>query len=426
MYLSKNMRKISSNTQIPNQPLSVLQTESLMKQHPAVLWLTGLSASGKSTIAGLLNQILCRNNIKCFVLDGDLLRNGLCGDLGFSAEDRKENVRRVSEVAKLFYDAGIVAICPLISPFEKDRKFARSLIPDPYFLEVFVDCSIEECAKRDPKGLYAKAYKAEIPDFTGVSSPYEKPQNPEIHLNSCSDSPDQCAEKVWKQLSPLIKANSKYLLNKPNVMKYNQIHKTTQEDFWAGEFGDVYSERNKGNQFIASNLKLFSKIFSLTKDVKSVIEFGSNIGQNLKAISQLLPMAKRSAIEINPNAISELKIQDNLEVFPMSILDFDSEKKWDFTFTKGVLIHINPEELEKVYKKLYEHSNKYICVIEYYNPSPVIVSYHNEKDKLFKRDFAGDMLDKYSNLRLIDYGFTYHRDLNFKLDDSTWFLLEKQ
>lgn len=203
--------------------------------------------------------------------------------------------------------------------------------------------------------------------------------------------------------------------------------KTEQEEFWAGDFGAEYSERNVGDKWIASNISLFSKIFSRTNSVNSLIEFGSNIGLNLKAIKTLLPEIKLSAIEINDAAVEELKSfnQGEINIYHKSILDFEPDNSWDFVLIKGVLIHINPDKLNDVYSKLYKSSKKYICLAEYYNPSPVAINYRGHSDKLFKRDFAGEMLEKYPELRLVDYGFVYHRDKHYPQDDITWFLMEK-
>lgn len=201
---------------------------------------------------------------------------------------------------------------------------------------------------------------------------------------------------------------------------------TEQEQFWAGNFGDEYVSRNQNNQLIASNTALFSSILQKTRGIQSVIEFGSNIGNNLHAISTLLPYADLSAIEINSSAVEYLKKIDRLSVYHQSILEFTPDRTRDFVFIKGVLIHINPDELKNVYQKLYETSSRYICLTEYYNPTPVEINYRGHSEKLFKRDFAGEMMDLYPELELIDYGFVYHRDPIFPLDDSTWFLLEKK
>ncbi|WP_029032970.1 pseudaminic acid biosynthesis-associated methylase [Salinimicrobium terrae] len=204
--------------------------------------------------------------------------------------------------------------------------------------------------------------------------------------------------------------------------------KTEQENFWAGDFGNEYVDRNNDIKSIATRTAVFSKIFSRTKDVNSIIEFGSNVGLNLKAIRTLLPSSSISAIEINSKAIQKLNEIPDVKVFEGSILNMEAKDlgKYDLTFTAGVLIHINPEELQKVYTNLYECSNKYILVNEYYNTKPVEVNYRGNSERLFKRDFAGDLLDLYPDLELVDYGFQYHKDHNFPLDDSTWFLLKKK
>ncbi len=206
--------------------------------------------------------------------------------------------------------------------------------------------------------------------------------------------------------------------------------KTEQEEFWRGEFGDEYVERNKSSQLLASNIAFFSTIIGKTRGVKSVIEFGANIGMNLKALNKIITDLECSAVEINHKAVEILKndteFPNGVEVYENSILDFNSIKKYDLSLIKGVLIHINPSELEVVYQKLYDSSNKYICIAEYYNPSPVTISYRGRDDRLFKRDFAGEFLDKFKDVQLIDYGFVYHRDTNFPQDDITWFLLEKK
>lgn len=208
------------------------------------------------------------------------------------------------------------------------------------------------------------------------------------------------------------------------IKGYEMAYKTEQEIFWASDFGDEYINRNDDAQIIAGNINLFSKIIGKTTRVKSVIEFGSNIGNNLKAIKSLIPNCEISAIEINQKAVEILQEQD-VKIYAKSILDFEPDYKRDLAFVKGVLIHINPDELQNVYKKLYNSSSKYILIAEYYNPSPVTIPYRGHTDRLFKRDFAGEMMDKYKDLKLVDYGFSYHRDNNYPQDDITWFLLEK-
>jgi spore coat polysaccharide biosynthesis protein SpsF len=204
------------------------------------------------------------------------------------------------------------------------------------------------------------------------------------------------------------------------------MFQTEQEHFWATDFGNEYVARNKGANIIASNLALFAKILARTQPIGSIIEFGSNIGLNLIALHQLLPKAHLAAVEINQTAATEL--QQNLpqvQLFHQSILNFTPEQTFGLVLIKGVLIHINPEKLPQVYDILYQSSERYICISEYYNPTPVTIPYRGHSDKLFKRDFAGEMLDRYPNLKLVDYGFSYHRDLHFPQDDTTWFLLEK-
>ena len=204
--------------------------------------------------------------------------------------------------------------------------------------------------------------------------------------------------------------------------------KTEQEAFWAGGFGNEYVDRNKNEHLISGNIALFAKILACTENVQSVFEFGANIGLNLIAIRHLLPNAVLSAVEINKKAVAELKkVVNEAMVYRQSVLDFswDVSPAQDLVLIKGVLIHINPDMLSQIYQTLYRLSKRYICIVEYYNPTPVSVSYRGYRDKLFKRDFAGEMMDKYHDLRLVNYGFVYHRDANFPLDDLTWFLLEK-
>jgi pseudaminic acid biosynthesis-associated methylase len=202
--------------------------------------------------------------------------------------------------------------------------------------------------------------------------------------------------------------------------------KTEQEQFWAGNFGTEYTGRNQGDSWIASNTSLFAKIFARTETILTVMEFGANLGMNLRAIKQLLPDAELSAIEINPKAVEELDRLGGIKVYHRSILDFATDYTRDFVFTKGVLIHINPDSLPQVYNALYQTSSRYICVAEYYNPAPVEIPYRGHSGKLFKRDFAGELLETFRDLRLIDYGFIYRRDNRFPQDDITWFLLEKR
>ena len=203
-------------------------------------------------------------------------------------------------------------------------------------------------------------------------------------------------------------------------------YRTEQEAFWAGSFGDDYLPRNNSEQMLASNTELFSKVIAKTAGVNSLMEFGANVGMNLQAIRTLLPDAELAAIEINRHAVAELNKLRNISVYPQSILDFTPDRKWDLVLIKGVLIHISPESLQDVYRLLYQSASRYICIAEYYNPTPVELMYRGHSGKLFKRDFAGELMDNYRNLELIDYGFCYHRDKYFPQDDITWFLLEKR
>jgi pseudaminic acid biosynthesis-associated methylase len=203
-------------------------------------------------------------------------------------------------------------------------------------------------------------------------------------------------------------------------------YKTEQEAFWAGEFGNAYIERNQGDALLASNLDFFSKALRATRGIESCIEFGANIGMNLKAIQLLHPTINASAIEINAAAVAQLQeVIAPDTVHNTSILEFESTRTYDLTLIKGVLIHINPNELPQVYDKLVACCGRYLLVAEYYNPVPVTIPYRGHTDRLFKRDFVGEVMDRHPQLQLLDYGFAYRRDPNFPQDDITWFLLEK-
>ncbi|PVV17273.1 MAG: adenylyl-sulfate kinase [gamma proteobacterium symbiont of Ctena orbiculata] len=173
---------MSSNIVWHSHPVDQ-ETRSQQKfQRPLVIWFTGLSASGKSTIAGALEQILTGQGYHTYLLDGDNVRHGLCRDLGFSDNDRQENIRRVGEVAKLMADGGLITLAAFISPFRDDRRLVREIMPEGQFVEVFVDADLSVCRERDPKGLYAKAERGEIKQFTGIDSPYEVPEKAEVHI----------------------------------------------------------------------------------------------------------------------------------------------------------------------------------------------------------------------------------------------------
>ena len=173
---------------------------SLKNQRPALLWFTGLSGSGKSTIANLVEKKLHRMNRHSFLLDGDNVRHGLNRDLGFTEADRIENIRRVGEVAKLMSDAGLIVITAFISPFRVEREMVRSMLPEGEFLEIFIDTPLAEAERRDVKGLYKKARAGQLKNFTGIDSPYEAPENPEIRIDTTAMTPDEAADLIIDRL----------------------------------------------------------------------------------------------------------------------------------------------------------------------------------------------------------------------------------
>lgn len=190
----------TENTVWHAQQINKSQRSDLKKQRACLLWYTGLSGSGKSTIANAVDALLFQRGCHTYLLDGDNVRHGLNGDLGFSDEERVENIRRISEVAKLFVDAGLIVSTAFISPFANDRKMAASKLLHGEFIEVFIDTPIAVCEQRDPKGLYKKARAGEIKDFTGIDSSYEAPQNPAIRIDTASASIEQCAQQVVEYL----------------------------------------------------------------------------------------------------------------------------------------------------------------------------------------------------------------------------------
>lgn len=181
--------------------VTVEQRRDSFQYKSCVIWFTGLSAAGKSTIANALCHFLHHQGIRSYVLDGDNIRHGLNKDLGFSPKDRKENIRRIGEVAKLFVDAGLIAITAFISPFREDRNIVRALLKEDEFIEVYVKCTIDECERRDPKGIYKKARLGQIKEFTGISSPYEEPINPELVLDTELHSLQECITLLFSYLS---------------------------------------------------------------------------------------------------------------------------------------------------------------------------------------------------------------------------------
>jgi adenylylsulfate kinase len=190
----------TENTVWHNQQISKSQRAAIKSQKPVLLWYTGLSGSGKSTVANAVDALLFSLGCHSYLLDGDNVRHGLNGDLGFSDEARVENIRRISEVAKLFLDAGLIVSTAFISPFASDRAQARAKLVEGEFIEVYIDTPINICEQRDPKGLYKKARAGEIKDFTGIDSSYDVPVAPQIHVETVEQSITQCAEQIVRYL----------------------------------------------------------------------------------------------------------------------------------------------------------------------------------------------------------------------------------
>lgn len=186
----------TENTVWHEQQVEKKQRSLQKNQKSCLLWYTGLSGSGKSTVANAVDALLFERNSHTYLLDGDNVRHGLNGDLGFSDVDRIENIRRISEVAKLFVDAGLIVSTAFISPFASDRKIAADMLDNGEFIEVYIDTPIDVCEQRDPKGLYKKARAGEIKDFTGIDSTYDVPQAPQIHIKTDKNSIEECAQQV--------------------------------------------------------------------------------------------------------------------------------------------------------------------------------------------------------------------------------------
>jgi len=181
-------------------PVEQSMRTARLKQKPCVLWFTGLSGAGKSTVAGLVESLLFQKGYLTYVLDGDNVRHGLCRDLDFTDQGRSENIRRVGEVSKLLVDAGLIVLTAFISPFRDDRALVRNLIGDNDYVEIFINASLEVCEARDPKGLYKKAREKQVAAFTGIDSPYEPPEHPELIINTDTQTAIACAEKIVKYL----------------------------------------------------------------------------------------------------------------------------------------------------------------------------------------------------------------------------------
>ncbi|MEF1284793.1 adenylyl-sulfate kinase [Vibrio sp. M250220] len=202
-YSKKPNNSVSDDIVWHNATVSHQQRADLKQQKPVLLWFTGLSGSGKSTVANAVESKLLLLGKHSYLLDGDNVRHGLNKDLGFSDADRVENIRRIGEVAKLFVDSGAIVLTAFISPFISDRQQVRELLTHGQFLEVFIDTPIEVCEQRDPKGLYKKARAGEIKNFTGIDSAYEAPVTPEIHIKTANASIEECADLIVKQLKQL-------------------------------------------------------------------------------------------------------------------------------------------------------------------------------------------------------------------------------
>ena len=194
------MNMKTENTVWHDQLVSKEQRASLKSQKPCLLWYTGLSGSGKSTVANAVDTLLFQRGCHTYLLDGDNVRHGLNGDLSFSDSDRVENIRRIGEVSKLFIDSGLIVSTAFISPFAKERALASSLLAEGEFIEVYIDTPISVCEQRDPKGLYKMARAGEIKDFTGISSGYDVPENPGIHVKTDEKSIQACAEQIVEHL----------------------------------------------------------------------------------------------------------------------------------------------------------------------------------------------------------------------------------
>jgi len=194
------------------------------------------------------------------------------------------------------------------------------------------------------------------------------------------------------------------------------------EEEWSGELGDEYTKRQTLSR--RSRMHMFARVFESMERPTSVLEFGANVGENLVAIANLVDDVETSGVEVNAEAFETLSGVCTAP-YRGSMVDFVSDKQWDLTLTRGVLIHIPPPDLARAYHALYRHSKRHIMVAEYYSPTPVEVPYRGKAGLLWKRDFAGEMMDRYRDLRLVDYGFVYHRDPDYPQDDLTWFLMQK-
>ena len=199
---------MSKNIIPHNYQISIEDRRQSNQHNSFLLWFTGLSGSGKSTIANVIEQKLHQMGVKTFTLDGDNIRKGINKDLTFSPEDRTENIRRIAEVANLMVNAGLVTLAAFVSPYKKDRASIRSIVKDVNFVEIYINTSVEECERRDVKGLYKKARAGEIKNMTGISAPYEAPENPEIEINTEEESLDVAVQRIIDFITPKLKLNN--------------------------------------------------------------------------------------------------------------------------------------------------------------------------------------------------------------------------
>ena len=199
--MSEQQRTTSSNVVWHHATVTRARRETQNGHHGVILWFTGLSGAGKSTLAHAVEEELHRRGCRTFVLDGDNVRHGLCGDLGFSNEDRIENIRRIGEIAKLFMEAGVIVLTAFISPFRADRERVRGMVEHGDFIEIYCDSSLEVCESRDVKSMYKKARAGQIAEFTGISSPYEAPESPELKVNTAGEELERCVQKVLDEIA---------------------------------------------------------------------------------------------------------------------------------------------------------------------------------------------------------------------------------
>ena len=253
-------RQHSTNVVWEDTPITRTIRERHHAHRAAILWLTGLSGSGKTTIANLLEHRLFAQGVETFRLDGDQLRHGLNADLGFRAADRQENIRRAAEVARLAFEHGSIVLCTFISPFRADRDFARTLVSDGAFLEIYVQCDIETCIRRDPKGLYASALRNEIPDFTGISAPYEEPLQPELTLDSSKLSPVQCVDLILEELQERRSAAGQQigrLANRPTKLASVRVKYLFEFEHRLVRAGGVHQIEVRFHKFLPAQVGFF-------------------------------------------------------------------------------------------------------------------------------------------------------------------------